>query len=405
MPTVPSTTSIAPDATGPVRLPLAGLLALFTAAFTAVMTELLPAGLLPQMSGALQVPEARVGFLVTGYAVASFVTAIPLTAALRGLPRRPVLIGVLIGFALFNGVTAVSDLYAVTFAARLLAGAMGGTMWAMLAGYAARMVPVERRGRAIAIVLAGITVALSLGVPAGTALAAAFGWRTGFAAIAVLAVILVAWVGWKVPNFPGEAAAGRVPLRRVAALPGIPAVLTVTMFLLLGHQAMYTYLAPIAKRAGYGHTGVVLLVFGVATVAGIWIIGTLVDRHLRPALIGALTLIAVSMLALGLSGHSPVILLIATALWGAAFGGAPTLLQTALVAAAGPGNADVATSMQTTVYNVGVAAGSLIGGLTLETTGTGALPWTALPLVAAALATVVLARRHGFPATGPPRDD
>lgn len=388
------------SATPTGKLPLWGLLALFTAAFTAVMTEMLPAGLLPPMGRSLQVSEGRVGFLVTGYAAASFLAAIPLTAALRGLRRRPVLIGALAGFALCNAVTAFSSSYPLTFGARLLAGVMGGTMWAMLAGYAARMVPAERRGRAIAVVLAGITVALSLGIPAGTALAALLGWRAAFATVAVLAVVLVAWVRWQVPDFPGEPAADRVPLRRIASLPGIPAVLAITLLLLLGHQAVYTYMAPFSARSGFGRTGLVLLVFGVATVAGIWIVGALIDRRPRPTLLGALALIAAAMLALGLFGDSPVVLLTAVAAWGVAFGGAPTLLQTALVHISGPADADVATSMQTTVYNGGIAAGSLAGGVVLESSGAGAgaLPWTALPLIAVALVTVAAARRHAFPA-------
>jgi predicted MFS family arabinose efflux permease len=86
-------------------------------------------------------------------------------------------------------------------------------------------------------------VALCLGIPAATAVATTIGWRACFAALAALAVVLVAWVRWKVPDLPGEATAGRVPLRRVAALPGIPTVLAVTLLVLLGHQATYTYLA------------------------------------------------------------------------------------------------------------------------------------------------------------------
>jgi len=374
-----------------------GLLALCTAAFTAVTTQLLPAGLLPQMRGSLHVSQGRVGFLVGGYAVASFLAAIPLTTALRSRPRRPLLIGVLAGFALSNAVTAVSSFYPLTFLARLLAGVMDGTLWAMLLGYAARMVAAERRGRAIAIVLAGITIALCLGIPAATAVATTVGWRTSFAALAALAVVLVAWVRWKLPNVPGDVAAGRVPLRRVAALPGIPAVLVVTLLLLLGHQAMYTYLAPLAERAGLGHTSLVLFVFGIATAAGIGMVGTLIDRHLRPALLGALTLIGTAMLVVGLFGHIPAVLLLAVAGWGAGFGGAPTLLQTALVDASSLGNANVATAMQTTVYNAGIAAGSLAGGVVLDRADAGALPWTALALVAGALATVTAARRHAFP--------
>ena len=393
-----STASLVKGTAVPSALPWSGLLALSTAAFTAVVTELLPAGLLTRMAPALGVSEARVGFLVTGYAVASFVAAIPVTVLLRGLPRRPVLVGTLLGFALSNAVVALSSSYGVTFAARLVAGVMGGTLWAMLAGYAARMVPAERRGRAIAVVLAGITLALSLGVPAGTALAGLTGWRAAFGLLAGVAVLLTGWVRWRVPGFPGEERAARVPLTRVALLPGLPVVLSVTLFLLLGHQVMYTYVAPFSAHAGFGRTDVVLLVFGASTVAGIWGTGLLVDRHPRATLLGALAVCAAVMLALGASAGVPAVLLVAVALWGAAFGGAPTLIQTALVDASGPTAADVATSLQTTVYNAGIAGGSLTGGVVLARLGPGALPWTALPLVALALTAVTLGRRHAFPA-------
>lgn len=383
------------------RLPWSGLLALSCAAFTAVLTELLPAGLLPAMAPPLGVAESRIGFLVTAYAAASFVAAIPVTAALRGLPRRPVLCGTLLGFAVSDALVALSSSYPLTVAARLLAGAMGGTLWAMLAGYAARMVPAERRGRAIAVVLAGITLALALGVPAGTALAAAVGWRAAFAALAVLAALLVGWVRLRVPGFPGEPPHARVPLVRVALRPGIRPVLSVTLCLLLGHQVMYTYVAPFAAHAGYGRTGVLLAVFGSATVAGIWLTGVLVDSRPRPALLTALALVAAVLLVLGAGARVPGLLVGAVAVWGVAFGGAPTLIQTALVDASGPADADAATSLQTTVYNAGIAAGSLTGGLALDAAGAGALPWAALPPVLLALATVVAGRRYAFPARRP----
>ncbi|GAA0584754.1 MFS transporter [Streptomyces crystallinus] len=397
MTTAPPARAAAPSAPARSALPLGGLLTLAATAFTAVLTELLPAGLLPRMSGGLGVSEGRIGFLVTLYAAASFLSAIPLTALLRGLPRRTVLTGALAGLALADAVTALSFSYPLTCAARLLAGAMGGTLWAMLAGYGARMVPAERRGRAIAIVLSGITVALSLGVPLGTALAGAVGWRTGFAALAALAALLVLCALRYVPGFPGEPSAGRTPLRRIAALPGIRAVLSVTLLLLLGHQAVYTFLVAFAEDAGFGRGGLVLFVFGGSTVAGIWLAGALADRRPRATLLGALGLIAVVMAALGALGRVPAVLLVAVALWGAAFGGAPTLIQTALVDVSGPEHADVATSLQATVYNVGIAAGSLTGGVVLESAGAGALPWASLPLVIGAVLVVWTARTRGFP--------
>jgi len=258
-------------------------------------------------------------------------------------------------------------------------------------------VPAERRGRAIAVVLAGITLALSLGVPAGTALAEVVGWRAAFGLLSALAVLLVGWVRWRVPDFPGAARGERVPLARVALLPGLPVILSVTLFLLLGHQVLYTYIAPFTEHAGFGRTDVVLLVFGASTVAGIWGTGLLVDRRPRATLLGALALCAAVMLALGRYADAPALLLVCVTLWGVAFGGAPTLIQTALVNASGPAASDVATSLQTTVYNAGIAGGSLTGGVVLGALGAGALPWTALPLVALALTAVALGRRHAFP--------
>lgn len=358
--------------------PLFGLLALATAAFTDVVTDLLPAGLLPQMSASLHVSDARIGLLVSAFAIASAVAAIPVTAVLRGLPRRAVLIGALAGFALCNAATAVSPSYLLTLVIRLVAGVMGGTLWSMLAGYAARMVPAERRGRALAIVLGGITVALCLGIPAGTALAAAAGWRVCFGLLAGLALVVAVWARWKLPWLPGSADDSRVAVRSVMFLPGIRAVLAVTVLLLTGHQVLYTYIAPYLRSAGLGRVSLVLLVFGMATIAGVWLAGVGADQHLRSGLLLALAAVVIAMA--GLEVHIPVVLLGGVVLWGAAYGAAPTLLQMALIGASGPANADVATAMQTTVYNVGIAAGSL---------------------VAAALAVVLGARWHAFPGRAP----
>ncbi|MGW2702922.1 MFS transporter [Streptomyces sp. NPDC001340] len=175
----------------------------------------------------------------------------------------------MLGFAVSDAPVALSSSYALTFAARLPADAMGGTLWAMLVGCAVRMVPAARRGRAIAVVPAGITLALALGLPAGTTPAGAVGRRTAFGSPVVLAVLLVVWVRLRVPGFTGALPHARVPLVRVAVRPGICPVLSVTLCLQLGHQVMYTYVAPFAAHAGCGRTGGLLAVFGAATVAGI----------------------------------------------------------------------------------------------------------------------------------------
>lgn len=374
------------------RLPWAGLLALSAAAFTDVVTDLAPAGLLPGMSASLGVPDGRIGILVSGYAAASALGAIPLTALLRGLPRRSVLCAVLAGFALADAMTAVSSSYAVTFGGRLVAGAFGGVLWAMLAPAAARMAPAARRGRAIAVVLAGITAALALGVPAAAALASPLGWRAVFGLLALLAAITAAWIRAAVPGLPAEPAAGRLPLSGVLSRPGVRTVLAVTLLLLAGHEALYTYLAPFARRSGITETAVILFVFGLSTLGGVAPVALLADRHPRPALLGTLAGFAAVFVTLGCAARLTVVLYAGVVCWGVAFGAAPTLIQVALIDAAGQARAEVATAMQTAVYNVGIAAGSLAGGLALDHGGAGTLPWVALPLVTAALVTGVRVR-------------
>ena len=144
-------------------LPLGGLLALASAGFITILTEAMPAGLLPQMGEGLGVSPALVGQLVTLYALGSLLAAIPLTLLTRGWRRRPLLLLAIGGFALVNSVTALSSHYGLTLVARFFAGVFAGLLWALLAGYASRMVAPHLQGRAIAVAMLGAPLALSLG--------------------------------------------------------------------------------------------------------------------------------------------------------------------------------------------------------------------------------------------------
>jgi predicted MFS family arabinose efflux permease len=379
------------------RLPWVALLALAMAAFITILTEALPAGLLPQMAESLTVSEALVGQLVTIYAVGSLVAAIPLTTATQGWRRRPLLLIAIGGFAIVNTVTAISDNYAITLVARFFAGVFAGLLWALVAGYAARMVPEHLKGRAIAVAMAGTPLALSLGIPAGTFLGAAFGWRVTFGLMSVLTVVLIFWVLAKVPNFPGQARGKGFALRKVFTLPGIRPVLFVTLTYVLAHNILYTYIAPFLVPAGIAaRIDVVLLIFGVAALLGIWIVGVLIDRWLRELVLVSTALFGLSALALGIGGTAPAVVYASVAIWGLAFGGAATLFQTASAKTAGEAT-DVAQSMIVTVWNIAIAGGGIVGGILLETFGVSAFPWSVLALLISALAVALAARSHGFP--------
>lgn len=381
------------------RLPITALLALALAGFVTILTEALPAGLLPQIGAGLGVSDSLAGQLVTIYAIGSLVAAIPLVAATQGVRRRPLLLAAIVGFAIANTVTTISTSYILTMVARFLAGVAAGLLWALLAGYAARMVPEHLKGRAIAIAMVGTPLALSLGVPAGTFLGTLVGWRACFGIMSVMALVLIVWVRVKVPDFAGQSAGKRLTLRQVFTMPGIRPVLFVVLVFVLAHNILYTYIAPFLANANLAErTDLVLLVFGISALIGIWIIGVLIDRYLRKLTLASTFLFGLAALVLGLAGDVPIAVYVAVGAWGLSFGGAATLFQTALAKTAGEA-ADVAQSMLVTAWNLAIAGGGVVGGLLLDRFGAVSFPPALLILLIGTLLVVWSARLHGFSAS------
>ena len=379
------------------RLPMGALLALAMTGFICIVTETLPAGLLAQISSGLQVSSSLAGQMVTVYALGSLLAAIPLTIATQGGRRRNVLLLTIVGFLLFNSITAWSSSYGVTLVARFFAGASAGLAWSLLAGYARRMVAPHLQGRAMAVAMVGTPIALSLGVPLGTWLGAMVGWRTAFGLMSGLTLVLMVWVLVKVPDYPGQSASQRTGLRQVLLTPGVRSVLGVVMTWMLAHNILYTYIAPFVAPAGLGNdVDIVLLVFGLAALVGIWLTGRLVDRHLRKAVLASLGTFAAIALVFGFFAQSVAVIYTGVLVWGLSFGGAATLLQTALADSAGEG-ADVALSLNVVVWNSAIAIGALTGGVLLDQVGVGIFPWVLLVLLLAGLWIVFSARNHGFP--------
>ncbi|MBB5935184.1 MFS transporter [Streptomyces zagrosensis] len=379
------------------KLPLAALLALATAVFITSLTETLPAGVLPAMSGSLGVSESAMGQSVTIYAIGTALTAIPLSAATAGWRRKRLLLTAMAGFAAANTVTAFSSSYPLTMTARFIAGVAAGLAWALLAGYARRMAPAPLRGKAIAIVMTGIPLALSLGVPAGTFLGSALGWRVTFALMTVVAIALIGWIAVAVPDYPGSRTRDRAPVLRALAIPGVTPILFVTLVFVLAHTILYTYIATYLDRLGMGgSTDLVLLVFGAASLLSIWIVGVHISRRLRALTIASTLLFAAAATLLAVLSDSPALVYAAVTLWGLGWGGAPTLLQTAVGDAAGEA-ADAAQAMLVTLWNAAMAGGGVLGGVLLGLFGSTSFPWSVLALLVPVLVVVLAARVHGFP--------
>jgi predicted MFS family arabinose efflux permease len=380
------------------KLPILGLLALATACFIGMMTEAMPAGLLPQIGADLKVSEALTGQLVTAYAIGSIIAAIPLTAMTRGWRRRPVLLLAIGGFLVLNTVTALSTNYAITLTARFFAGVFAGLLWALVAGHASRMAPEHLRGRAIAIAMVGAPIALSLGIPLSTVLGQAVGWRSAFGVMSALTVLLMAWVHFGVPDFPGLAASRHVSISKVFGIPGVKSVLIVTLAYAMSHNVIYTYISPFLVSSGMsGSVQTALFVFGVSAVVGIWIIGVLIDRWLRELVLATIAMFCFASAAMFFWHASPFVVYVSIAAWGLSFGGAGTLYQNASANAAGEA-ADVAQSIFVTCWNIAIAGGGLAGGAMLTTLGARYLPGAIALLLVPTFLVVWFGRRHAFPA-------
>ncbi|WP_256084985.1 MFS transporter [Brochothrix thermosphacta] len=371
-------------------------IALALSGFICILTETLPAGLLLPMSDSLAISEGRVGQLITVFAIGSVLTAMPLTALTQTWSRKPLLLACIAGFLLFNSITAIATNYTVLLIARFLVGVVAGVLWGIVAIYARRLVPYELKGRAMAVAMMGTPLALALGVPIGTFFGNLVGWRFIFAAISVIAAGLLIWMSLNMPNFEGQPVGQRTTLKQVLLLPGVRSVLFVTFTWMLAHNILYSYIGPYLTLGGLeARVDVMLFIFGVTTIIGLFLVGVLIDRHLRILVLSSLTIFALAALLFGLYTTTPILIGISMGLWGLTFGVAPTLLQTA-IADVGQASANVAQSMLVTAWNSGIGIAGIIGALLLNDYGAASFAWVMLVLILGALVVSGAASKAGF---------
>lgn len=373
--------------------PYGRLVLLAAAGFLTMLTETVPAGLLPDIGGSLGSDDSLTGQLLTAYAGASMIAAIPLVAVTARVPRKPLILATVLVVALANLITAVAPFFWLAFAARVVGGAAAALQWALLAGYAMRMVEPSRQGRALSIAMGGIPLALAVGVPLGTFLGEVFDWRGVFVAIALIGAVVAAVGARALPAVGGEGGASGAPWKTLR-LPGLVIVLIGAGAFQLGHMNLYTYVAPLLEQRGDPlPVSAFLLTLGLAAIAGLFLTGLAIDKCLKAVALTAMVAFSVGMLFLAAVSDVGV-MLVAAVVWGLGLGASPTVFQTACARVAGP-EVDQAQSLLVTIFNAGMALGSAVGGAVLSrTTSTDALPWLSLAIfVAIALMLLVTSRR------------
>ena len=392
-------------------MPLA-LWALALSAFAIGTTEFVIVGLIPTIAASLQVSVPSAGLLVSLYALGVAIGAPLLTAMTGRVPRKQLLLGLMVLFTIGTLVAWMAPDYTALMAARVLTGLAHGVFFSIGSTIATSLVPKEKAASAIALMFTGLTVALVTGVPLGTFIGQHFGWQATFLAVSLLGVIAVIGSAILVPS--DIAGSKPAPLLTQLAVLKKPRLLLVYAITTLGYGGSFiafTYLAPILQQvSGFAASTVslVMLVYGVSVAAGnIWG-GKLADR-LGPvrALQIVFALLALVLLVLTFTAPSKPLVLITVLAWGAvAFGNVPGL-QVYVVRRAerdAPQAVDVASGLNIAAFNVGIALGAWGGGLIVAHLGLMATPWIGALVVVGALLLTTLAgwldRRDGVPAKG-----
>ncbi|MFI9409647.1 MFS transporter [Nocardia gamkensis] len=359
--------------------------------FTVVTSEMLPVGLLTPIGSALRVSEGRAGLALTVTGLVAAVSAPVVTAALGRLERKLVLCGLTAVLALGNLGAAAAPTFGVLIGARVLVGIGMGGVWAIAASLAARLVPARSVTAATSLVFSGVAVASVLGIPAGTFLGALAGWRITFVAAAAVALLVLVAMAALLPPLPAIETMALGGVLRLTGQPGLRVALLVVAFLVTGHFAAYTYVRPVLEEVtgvGARTIGTLLLVYGIAGVAGNFAAGAAAARAPRKTLIVIGSILAGAAIALPVLGASPPRAVALMIVWGLSYGGVSVSTQS-WVSAASPQHREGASALFAGVFNAAIALGSLIGGLAADGIGLAAALWLggALAVVAVLVAS------------------
>ncbi|QFU90215.1 MFS transporter [Amycolatopsis sp. YIM 10] len=327
-------------------------------------TEIMVAGLIPGISGELGVSIAAVGFLVSVYAFGMVVGGPLLTVGLMRVPPKRALVWLLLVFVAGQTLGALAYQYWLLVVARVLTALAASAFFGVSAAVCARLVGPERRGRAMAVVLGGITVAQVVGLPAATFIEQHFGWRASFWVVDVLAVVCIAAVVLKVPAFAGSRDLDlRAEIRAFRNLR-LWGAYTTNALVIGAVVAGFSYLSPIYTDAtGFnpGTVPVLFAVYGVATVVGNVVVGRFADDYLRPLLLGGLVALTVVLAGFALVVSYQLPTIVATVLLGLI--GLPLNPAMAARVMSVSNEGPLVNTVNGSAINVGVVIGPWLGGL------------------------------------------
>lgn len=387
----------------------------------AVLCELVPSGVLPDMAAAFGVSSATCGSLVGSYAITSAICGIPLVTLTVSANRKRLLCVLLIGFALSNCIVGGASCFEVALVGRALGGACAGTLWPMITAYGMECVGAGNRGKAVTIIMSGITAGMAVGLPAITWLGTLSNYRVEFFALGIILCLVAALCWLFLPSIPGEARSRNNSIGTMLHNRGVLLVVALTFLAVGANYGAYTFISNLVQElagacgglagAAGGLAGSVTtiapltieqaqLFFGIGSIISVVATLALIDKHLWLVTLAMFAIGAVSMLAFVLvfavglvANQANLVACVAFVLWGVAFGSLSSIFQTATARQVTSGTA-VANSLQSASFNCSIMLGSMSAGALLDGGGTKPIMLAAAVVLICGFVLSVAGKKH-----------
>lgn len=372
------------------------VMALAFAAFIFNTTEFVPVGLLPSIAESFNMNVAHTGLLITGYAWMVTIMSLPLTIITAKIERRLLLVILFIIFITSHLLAWLAWSFTSLMAARIGIACAHAVFWAITTPLAVRIAPFHKKAKALSFIVTGSSLATVLGVPIGTVIGQHAGWRITFLLIGLIALLVMVVLIWLLPKLPSSHAGSLKSLPSLFKRPALINVYILTAIIVTGHFTAYTYISPFMRDVGFSKNFVVflLLIIGGAGILGSIIFTKTTAKYPIGIFMSSIMILLACLLMLYLCAFSHITTALLCIIWGSVMTIIALSLQTKVLDVA-PDASDVAISMYSGIFNIGIGGGALMGSIVLSHSDTSYVGYAgAIYLLIALLMFIFISRRY-----------